>query len=85
MEPLGTIIATSYQDTLEKIIMNRTQLKRMCQVQVDNVIDRMHNLCAEGRSDDAKALYEEIRDWVVNNTEIEIMSLDYINGMFDSN
>ena len=57
----------------------------MCQVQVDNVIDRMHNLCAEGRSDDAKALYEEIRDWVVNNTEIEIMSLDYINGMFDSN
>ena len=63
--------------------MNQTQLKQMCQVQVDNIIDRMHDLCAEGRSSDAAALYEEIQDWVINNTEIEVMSLDYMNGMFD--
>ena len=65
--------------------MNQLQLKRMCQLRVDSIIDRMHDLCAEGRSDDAKALYEEIQDWVVNNTEIEVMSLDYINGMFEDN
>jgi hypothetical protein len=45
----------------------------------------MHDLCAEGRSNDAAALYAEIQDWVVNNTEIEVMSLDYINGMFEDN
>ena len=65
--------------------MNKPQLKQMCQVQVDNIIDRMHVLCADGRSDDASALYEEIKDWVVNNTEIEVMSLDYINGIFEDN
>jgi hypothetical protein len=63
--------------------MNNAQLKQMCQVQVDNIIDRMHDLCEQGRSSDASALYEEIQDWVVNNTEIEVMSLNYINGILD--
>ncbi len=54
-------------------------------MQVDNIIDRMHDLCADGRSEDATALYEEIKDWVIHNTEIEIMSLDYINGTFGDN
>ena len=62
--------------------MNRSQLKQMCQNHVDNVIDRMHDLCADGRSDDAAALYAEIQDWVVKRTDIEVMSLDYINGIF---
>ncbi len=65
--------------------MNRAQMKKMCQMQVDNIIDRMHDLCADGRSEDATALYEEIKDWVIHNTEIEIMSLDYINGTFGDN
>jgi hypothetical protein len=45
----------------------------------------MHELCADGRSSDAAALYAEIQDWIVNNTEIEVMSLDYINGIFEDN
>jgi len=57
----------------------------MCQQRVDSIIDRMHYLCAEGRSNDAKALYEEIQDWVANNTEIEVMSLDYIDDIFKDN
>ena len=65
--------------------MNQTQLKQMCQHRIEDIIDRMHELCAEGRSADASALYEEIQDWVVNNTEIEVMSLDYINGIFEDN
>jgi hypothetical protein len=54
----------------------------MCQNIVDDVIDRMHDLCSEGRADDAAALYTEIQDWVVQKTDIEVMSLDYIVGEF---
>ena len=57
-------------------------MKAMCQNRVDSIIDRMHYLCEQGRSEDATALYEEIQDWVINNTNIEVMSLDYINGVF---
>ena len=56
----------------------------MCQIQVDNMIDRMHDLCADGRSEDAASLYAEIRDWVIQKQNIEVMSLDYINGQFDN-
>ena len=62
--------------------MNQAHMKRMCQTQVDNIIDRMHELCNEGRTDDAAALYAEIQDWVVQKTNIEVMSLDYIVGQF---
>jgi hypothetical protein len=39
----------------------------------------MHHLCAEGRSEDAQALYNEIRDWVVQKGDIEVLSLDYLD------
>jgi hypothetical protein len=60
--------------------MNREQLKKLCQSELDRIIDRMHDLCAEGRSEDATALYEEIRDWITEEVELEVLSLDYING-----
>ena len=56
----------------------------MCQKQIDDVVDRMHYLCADGRSDDAAALYSEIQEWVVKKTEIEVMSLDYIEDMLQN-
>jgi hypothetical protein len=62
--------------------MNRAQLKKLCQSELDRIIDRMHDLCAEGRSEDASSLYEEIRDWIDNHDELEVLSLDYINGQF---
>jgi hypothetical protein len=55
----------------------------MCQHRVDDIVDRMHELCAQGREHDASALYEEIRDWVLEN-DIEVLSLDYINGQFNN-
>lgn len=73
----------SCQDTSEKIIMNSTQMQRFCQKQVDSMIDRMHTLCAEGRSEDAAALYAEIQDWVVQKTNLEVMSLDYLNEVVE--
>ena len=54
-------------------------MQSFCQKRVDDIIDRMHDLCAEGRSGDAQALYDEIRDWVVENTDIQVLSLDYLN------
>lgn len=59
--------------------MNSAQLHRFCTKEVDRVIDRMHDLCAEGRHEDAEALYAEIQDWVVNNKEIEVMSLENLS------
>lgn len=64
--------------------MNRSQMHKLCTEQVDSIIDRMHNLCAEGRSEDAAALYEEIEGWIVEGTDIEIMSLDYIGEIDES-
>ncbi len=59
--------------------MNQCQMKQMCENQVENIIERMHELCADGRSDDATALYLEIQDWVINNKNIQVMSLPYIS------
>ena len=59
--------------------MNPTQLHRFCTKEVDRIIDRMHYLCAEGRSEDAESLYTEIEDWIVNKGEIEVMSLENLN------
>jgi hypothetical protein len=57
----------------------------MCQTRVDDIIDRMHYLCADGRSSDAAALYSEIQDWVIQKTDIEVLSLDYLMGQFGDN
>jgi hypothetical protein len=55
----------------------------MCQHRVDDIVDRIHELCAQGREQDASALYEEIQDWVLKD-DIEVLSLDYINGQFNN-
>lgn len=62
--------------------MNSIEIKKICKKQVDHIIDRMHILCEEGRSEDASALYSEIKDWVIKNNQIEVLSLDYITGEF---
>lgn len=61
--------------------MNKKQMQMMCQSRVDSVFDRIHELCDSGRVDDAAALYAEIKDWVVQKYDIEVLSLDYINDV----
>ena len=80
-ETQHSIIAISCQDTSEKTTMNSIQLHQLCKEGVDNIIDRMHDLCAEGRAGDAAALYEEIQDWIIQKDELEVMSLEYINDV----
>jgi hypothetical protein len=58
-------------------------MRKMCQHRVDDIVDRIHELCAQGREQDASALYEEIQDWVLKD-DIEVLSLDYINGQFNN-
>jgi len=53
-------------------------MKIVCTQVVNDIIDRMHQLCAEGRTKDAQALYDEIQDWVVNKNDIDVLSLQYL-------
>lgn len=61
--------------------MNPAQMHRLCSDGVDAIIDRMHELCINGRSQDAEALYAEIQDWVVNKDDIEVLSLEYLQDV----
>jgi hypothetical protein len=57
-------------------------IKKMCNNIINEHIDRMHILCEQGRSKDAEFVYNEIRDWVIQKENLEVISLDYINGYF---
>jgi hypothetical protein len=61
--------------------MKRSYMMNLCQKEIDSRIDRMHELCAMDRIDDAKSLYDEIKDWIEPKEDIDVMSLDYINGI----
>jgi len=76
---LSTTIATSYPGILGKITMSSSQIQYLCSQVVDDIIDRMHVLCSEGKSEDAKALYSEIRDWIVKKNDIDVLSLQYLD------
>ena len=60
--------------------MNQLELKNLCKNEVDRRIDRMHELCLNGNSKDATALYLEIREWVVDK-QLEVVSLEYISDI----
>jgi hypothetical protein len=42
----------------------------------------MHVLCDEGNFIDAQSVYSEIRDWVIQKENLEVLSLDYIKDYF---
>jgi hypothetical protein len=60
----------------------RLHIKKICNDTIQQHIDRMHDLCEEGRARDAKCIYDEIRDWVIQKENLEVLSLDYISGNF---
>lgn len=45
----------------------------------------MHELCDNSNVDDAKSVYEEIREWVIQKENLEVLSLDYINAYYYDN
>jgi hypothetical protein len=62
--------------------MGNLKIQKMCNMLIDDHINRMHQLCDENRVGDAEAVYSEIRDWVIQKENIELLSLDYINDYF---
>jgi hypothetical protein len=62
--------------------MGNLKVEKICNTLIDGHINRMHQLCDENRVKDAEALYSEIRDWVIQKENLELLSLDYINGYF---
>ncbi len=62
--------------------MNNLKVKKVCNKLIEQHIDRMHELCDEGRIKEAESVYSEIRDWVIQKENLEVLSLDYISGYF---
>lgn len=50
-------------------------LQIACSKVVDDAIDRMHELVAENRATDAVAVYEEIKDWLIQKEDLDVLSL----------
>jgi hypothetical protein len=62
--------------------MNDLKVKKVCNTLIENHINRMHELCDEDRMKDAESVYSEIRDWVIQKENLEVLSLDYISDYF---
>ena len=60
----------------------KLQIKKICNDIINDRINRMHILCDEGKIVDAQSVYSEIRDWVIQKENLEVLSLDYIKDYF---
>jgi len=77
----STIIATSSQDTSEKITM---ELRTTEDAVADARAWSINRLDSDDISmDDAKALIEEFREWIDPEDEVQIMSLEPLEEYFD--
>ena len=65
--------------------MGNLKSKKVCNEIIQSHIDRMHELCDNYNVDDAKSVYEEIREWVIQKENLEVLSLDYINAYYYDN
>lgn len=62
--------------------MSNLKTKKICNTLIQQHIDRMHDLCDEKRIEDAEAVYSEIRDWIIQKENLEVLSLEYVDGYF---
>ncbi len=62
--------------------MNDLKVKKVCNTLIEDHINRMHELCDDNRIKDAESVYSEIRDWVIQKENLEVLSLEYISGYF---
>jgi hypothetical protein len=79
--PQDTIIATSSQDTSEKIIMDQTTTEDAVAHARAWSIDRLdnHDLSYE----DQKALLSEFLEWIDPESEVEIMSMEPLEEYYE--
>ena len=62
--------------------MDDLKVKKVCNTLIENHIDRMHELCDNGQIKDAESVYSEIRDWVIQKENIQVLSLEYISNYY---
>ena len=55
--------------------MNKKNVKKLCEDLQKYYIERMCDLCEEDKSEDASAIYEEIREWLLEKETPKILTL----------
>ena len=59
--------------------MTKQQVRKLCEEIQKYYIDRMCDLCEEERTQDATALYEEIREWLQEKDKPVILTLKRVS------
>lgn len=55
--------------------MSKQTARQMCESTQKYYIDRMCDLCEENRSEDATSIYEEIREWLMQEEKPKILTI----------
>lgn len=63
--------------------MSKQKVRQICEGVQKYYIDRMCDFCEDNRAEDATALYEEIKEWLIKKDKPTILSLKTIKR--DSN
>lgn len=61
------------------ISMSKKQVKQLCENIQKYYIDRMCDFCEEDRTEDATALYEEIKEWLQEKDTPTILTLKRVS------
>ena len=59
--------------------MTKQQVRQLCESIQRYYIDRMCDLCEEERTQDATAIYEEIREWLQEKDKPVILTLKRVS------
>ena len=56
-----------------------SNLTELCKRTINFQIDQMQYLCEMKRYNDAESIYNEFREWIVDDTDHDIFYLDFLN------
>lgn len=62
--------------------MSKKEVKQICENTQKYYIDRMCDFCENEREDDASALYEEIREWLIEKNRPKVLSIKTMDFNF---
>lgn len=64
-----------YLYQVHHLIMNKKEIKQLCEDIQKYYIDRICDLCEDGKVEDATSLYEEINEWLIEKDRPKILTL----------
>lgn len=59
--------------------MSKQEVRKICEDIQKNYIDRMCDFCEEGQTENATALYEEIKEWLQEKDKPTILTLKRVS------